>query len=279
MDYIPLDKSWIIRLGFLDILNRYRTASKFLMAQKVLSSDLETLQRVSETWNSSRTIDVGESGTIYRFLQFASWKQNLGKEFTRKGILKYRAINNSPETVNLNLEELLKLDNGTSQWASAAVLLGNTEQILNPPYKLKLSYEAIEHWKDQRSKGLDWIPRIDPTIQRQAQAYLKIKNNENPNFEPKHSEDYCFARAFDLTTIKEAALKWPSIVGHETNRFEEMEKCLEDADQGKLVTSKDHRVVQAIAMLYKTKNKSAVYQHRDSVSKSWPEFWEFLDNN
>lgn len=294
--YIPLDKSWIIRMDVLDIINNYsdikKTSNlgfldaqklkisditKFLSEQKNLGDDLNALYNAAINWHTDKPIDVGESATLYRFLKFASWKYNLDKKFILRGTLKERKICNNQKIINWDLEKLLTLDNGTSQWASASVLMGNKEEIKNPPYKLKLSYEAVEHWNNQRNLGLCWLPRSDETILKQAIAYIEILKTGKTDFVPKHSEDYCFARVFDLITPEEAKQKWPSLEGHESNRIEYMEKYLSYFDKGIGNDSKDHRIIQAVAMLSKIRKKEIKFVHINSVNKSWPKFWDFLE--
>ena len=264
MRYIPLDKSWIIRLGVLDLVNGYNDCIKFLEKNE-LSEDLQALYRASIQWNSGGAIDVGESGTLYRFLKFAAWKRGLDKRFIVRGTLKDREICDNPQIVDWPVEKLLTLDNGTSQWASAAVLMGNNEKISDPPYKLQVTYDVVEHWKNARNKGQMWESRFDGTIMAQASAYLQWLKNGKMDFKPRQVEDYCFAKAFGIS-----AEKWPSLRGHESDRIADMELAMEQEE----VTSKDHRVVQAIAML----KKNVKIRYPSCVNKSWPQFWKFLKN-
>src|SRR3989338_3939160 len=144
--YIPLDKSWMIRIGVLDLIHGYNDTIDYLKKyREELGDDLKSLFEYSLQWLQDKPIDVGESGTLYRFLKFASWKLNKNKKFIRRGTLRDRKIFDKPEIVNWPLNQLLKLDNGTSQCASASVLMGNQEKIANPPYKLQVTYDAVEH--------------------------------------------------------------------------------------------------------------------------------------
>lgn len=274
--YIPLDKSWIIRMGILDIVNGYNDIQTFLSTQENLGDDLLALKRVAKDWNSDKPIDVGESGTLYRYLKFASWKLNLHKKFITQGTLSNRKITDDSNIINLSQTELLKLDNGTSQWASATVLLGDAERLENPPFKLAVTYEAIRHWNIQRSQKLSWIPTYDETILKQAETYVTILKNQKVNFIPEQAEDFCFAYVFGYMTAKEGEKKWPALRTHESDRIIEIQETLEAAKQGKEITSKDHRVVQAIAMWGKVYNKEVYILYPQSVNKSWPQFWDFL---
>ncbi len=276
--FIPLDKSWIIRMGILDLIHGYKDINNFLANQDNLNDDLLALKRAVEIWDNDKPIDVGESGTLYRFLKFISWKLKLNKKFIISGTLGDRGINDNPKIVELTQAELLKLDNGTSQWASAAVLLGDTERLENPPYKLAMTYEAIDHWNNQRQKGEVWTPKYDETILKQAESFLEILKNGEAKFLPKQAEDYCFAFAFSYITAGEGEKSWPSLRGHESDRIKEMNEMLDRAKTGEEVSSKDHRVIQAMAMWAKVKQKEVRILYPKVVNKSWPQFWDFLES-
>ncbi len=276
-EYIPLDKSWMIRLGVLDTIKGYDDITEFLGEQNSLSEDLRALYYALIDWKSNQSIDVGESATLYRFLKFASWKLEKKKEFILRGTLKERIICDNPEIVNWPLEKLLTLDNRTSQWASASVLLGSEERVANPPYKLQLTYEAVARWKERRNSGLCWIPRKDKTILKQAIAYTEILECGKTSFVPEHSEDYCFARAFNLIAAEEAKQKWPSLQGHESNRIKHMEDVIKSADKRDIIDSDDHRAIQAIVMRQKSRNEPFYIKKTNVVNKSWPQFWDFID--
>src|SRR6185437_2212895 len=94
--FIPLDKSWMMRMGMLDLLHGKPRINEVLAAQKKLGDDLQALQRCALAWNVDQPLDVGESGTLYRFLQFASWKLHLDKHFILRGTLEKRPITCDP---------------------------------------------------------------------------------------------------------------------------------------------------------------------------------------
>lgn len=266
-------------MGVLDIINGYKDINIFLDKQNALSDDLLALKRASKIWSSNEAIDVGESGTLYRLLQFASWKLNLSKKFILRGTLKKRRVASNENIVNLPLNKLLTLDGGTSQWATAAVLLGNTEKLTKRPFNLKLTYEAVKHWEKQRAKNLIWKPRHDETILRQAKTFLVLLRGRKAKFIPKQAEDYCFARVFNFISKKDGEKKWPALHNHESDRIIEMEKEIKNAKLGNPINSKDHRVVQAIVMWGKVNKKSIKIKYPEAVNKGWPEFWNFINTN
>ncbi len=278
--FIPLDKSWMIRMGVLDVSHGRYDIVRFLEDyQRPVSDDLQALLRCARAWKSGRELDVGESGTLYRFLQYYSWKRGLNKEFRLQGTLQERAassICDDPEIVSLPIEELRKLDDGTSQWASARYLAGDRERVPDPQPKLKLTYEAVAHWEKRRKQGKCWVPRYDETIRAQALAYLGYLRTGKMKFVPQHSEDYCFARAFNLITPKQGAKIWPQLVSHESNRFTHLEDVLAAAKHGELIDSKDHRVVQAVVMRQRARKRPVKIADKNVVGKSWPEFWDFI---
>lgn len=275
-NFIPLDKSWITRMGVLDIISGYNDTQEFLNEQIDLNGDLLALKNASEKWNSNVPINVGESATLYRLLQFASWKLDLNKTFIKEGTLKDRQITNDSNIVNLQLEELLKLDNQTTQWATASVILGNKKRIPNPPNKLQQTYDAVDHWNKKRLAGLVWEPQYDETILRQVKTFLRLREGHSAIFTPQHSEDYCFARVFGYMTKDEGERRWPSLKGHESDRIEEMEKVIAKGKEENFIDSKDHRVVQAMAMWGIINQKKFTFVYPEVVNKSWPKFWDFL---
>ncbi len=266
-------------MGILDLVNGCDDIQKFLVEQENLGDDLLALKRVVENWKADKPVDVGESGTLYRLLKFVSWKLGLNKRFVTQGTLSTRKISDDPRIVDLSQEELLKLDNGTSQWASASVLLGDKERLPNPPFKLALTYEAVDYWNRRRSEGSIWEPRYDETILGQAETYLELARGERSKFIPKQAEDFCFAYVFGYMTSEEAEKVWPALRGHESDRIVEIESMLQMAKEGKEVTSKDHRVVQAIAMWGRINGVSVNIMYPECVNKSWPQFWDFINSD
>jgi len=55
-----------------------------------------------------------------------------------------------------------------------------------------------------------------------------------------------------------------------------MNEMLDRAKIGKEILSKDHRVIQAIAMWAKVNQKEIKILYPEVVNKSWPQFWDFL---
>ncbi len=276
--HIPLDKSWLMRMGVLDLIYDQSDTANFLRQQTKLSDDLKALRAASEAWPNDEPIPVGESGTLYRFLSFVAWEADIDKEFITEGTLTERAITQDPSIIDLSQRELLKLDSGTSQWASAAVLCGDPERLETPPHKLALTYDAVQDWHRQQGQNIPWLPRRDTTIARQADAFNKLCRGEPPTFNALQPEDYCFAVEFGYLRPETGQQQWPSLQGHESNRPAEMAAAMDQAGTGEVVTSRDHRVVQAIAMWGRFMEREVEFAHPEAVSKSWPEFWDFLES-
>ena len=205
-------------------------------------------------------------------MRFAAWKFGLDVKFVKEGTLKTRKICDDREIVDWPLERLLTLDNGTSQWGSASILMGNKERLKDADCFLKITYDVVDHWNSAREKGETWEPRYDSRIERQAVAYLNYLRTGEMDFVPEHSEDYCFARGFDLITKEEGEERWPSLREHESDRIEEMEKSLGQ----KKVTSKDHRIVQINSLL---RGSMDDMMYPEAVNKSWPQCPTFLKDS
>jgi hypothetical protein len=154
------------------------------------------------------------------------------------------------------------------------VLLGDQERLPDAPYKLKLTYEAVTHW--ELFSHSSWLPRRDGTIGRQAEAFDRLYYGKKANFKPEQAEDFCFAHAFCGLSAEEGERRWPSLRGHESDRIHEMETQAYVARSGGVVTSRDHRVVQALAMWCVANHELPLFAHPGAVSKSWPQFWDFL---
>jgi 5-enolpyruvylshikimate-3-phosphate synthase len=266
-------------MGILDLTHeRSEDIAEFLGSQPTLSEDLTALEQAIEIWPTEEPVPVGESATLYRFLSFVSWKSNLNKEFIMTGTLPGRHITQDPAIVGLSQTALLQIDGQTSQWASAAVLTGDAERIENPPYKLGLSYQAVSHWQEQRAQDRVWVPRRDATIARQADTYNELLEGKEASFSPNQAEDYCFAVALGYITPEEGARRWPSLRGHESDRLEEIAVMMKRAEAGQIIDSRDHRIVQAIAMWGHLMKQEVTFMYPEAVNKSWPEFWDFIEN-
>jgi hypothetical protein len=280
--YIPLDKSWMIRIGFLaTVFGSFDDYIKFTKENySSLSDDLKSSYQAFSDWrNDKKIIRVGESATLYRFLKFASWKYNLNKKFKLEGTLVERdkTICNNPKIINYSPEELLKLDNETSQWASAAYLLGDYRKVKNPPYKLQLTYDVVE-WIRERKGGLFSELHYDETILRQAEAFVKLIQGKNPNFKPLHSEDGPFACIVGNMTTEEYKKLFPTSETQESNRPEEVKKEFYNIGVGRPIESPDHRIVQAGELEQMLLGIPVSAKHPSAVGKSWPQkqFERFL---
>lgn len=274
--HIPLDKSQMIRMGVLDLRHGQTDTLHMLRQQPTLSDDLIALREASEVWPGDEPVPVRESATLLRTLKFLSWEEELDKDFITAGTLVNRPITEDPSIIGLSQRELLRLDHGTSQWASAAVLCGDPERLETAPFKLRQTYDAVDNWQRQQNEGIPWLPERDRTIELQADAFRKMLIGDIPSFHAIHAEDYCFAVEFGYISPEEAERRWPSLRGHESDRIAEMAVAMDQAGNGEVVESLDHRVVQAIAMWGRVMDREVDFAYPWAVNKSWPQFWSFL---
>jgi len=261
--FLPLDKSWYIRLCILSLQDN--RVIDFLDG-KELCDDLKSTVNAVKNFHH-KTIDVGESATLLRFLKFYCWKNDIDKKFVVGPMLKKRKICNDKDIVNLPLEKLLELDCGTSQWASASILMGNDEDIKIDNEKILMSKTAVKFWNE--GEKIEIV--IDKVIEKQAKYFLGYDSI----FEYSCAEDYCFARVFGLITKDEGTKLWPQLVNHESNRLNEMEEQINKT----YITSEDHRVIQALSLKAKWDDMTIEVKNRNHVNKSWPEFWRFYEQS
>lgn len=289
--YIPWFKSQIIRMGILDLLGGYGPGDliKFLDSQMDLGGDLQALRRVAEVGNDrSKPIDVGESGTIYRFVRFYLWKYGIDQEIVMGGTLTKRAkeMGATPEIIHWPLAKLLTLEGGTTQWATMAILMGNKETLREIPFYIQQTYDAIEHWEKQRKCGMVWVPQRDPTLIAQVEGYASFLKTGKINIQPTRLGDCdlaCFLMAFGVLTPEEAKEIWPQIQFHESDRMLEMTRTAREILRRGIIHTNDHRVAHANAMLLRYLNpKISIYaikqkfSNPDCVNKTWPRFWDLL---
>ena len=264
IEFLPLDKSWYIRLCILSLRDVNNSVLQFL-SDKELCDDLKSTVNAVKNFHH-KTINVGESATLLRFLKFYCWKNNIDKKFVVGPMLKRRQVCNDKDIVNLSLEKLLELDYGTSQWASASILMGNDEDIKTDNEKILMSKRAVKFWNE--GEKIEIV--IDKVIEKQAKYFLGYDST----FEYSCAEDYCFSRSFGFLTREEGENLWPQLINHESNRLDEMENQIDN----RVITSTDHRVVQSLALKAKKNNKLNVdIVNPTCVSKSWPEFWKFYE--
>lgn len=77
--FIPIDKSWLTRVGVLDIIHGYTDIEEYVDHVHKASDDIVAIKNASIAWRKNLPINVGESATLYRLLRFAAWKLSLKK--------------------------------------------------------------------------------------------------------------------------------------------------------------------------------------------------------
>lgn len=269
--YLPLSKSWAIRMIILDMLYGAKTNYKIIrhfkkQNQKNLSYDIQSAVRCAKNYISGKsTYYVGDSGTLCRFLIYILDGQKY-KIIKRKQLAgrKTSALKNISK---LPLSKLLKL--GTTQFANAALLTG-IKPIKNLTPHCKLSVEARKTYFKNKGK---WIPKIDKIFIRQLNHFLR-----GGKFKARIAEDYCYARAFNLITAKEGKKRWPELANHECNRLKVMEEVCKNFNR-KIYVPDDHRVVMAVALRQASLGFPVRVNNKKCVAKTWPQFFKWLKEN
>ncbi len=277
--FIDDDKSYDIRMAVLETFyGDPGYALEQLDSIAHPSDDIRVLEQIILDLPTDKPLDVGESGTLARIFSFSNWKQSWGKQIIKHGTLISRDIATEEEVLACsNQTELLHLRDRTSQWATAAVLIGDPERISNPPYKLGLTYDVWDEWHEKQQTGERWVRRLDETLFNQALHIVRLIHGEDAEFEVKQAEDVPHGYVFGEISIEEADQRFPSLRGHESNRIAELPLMLNKAVEGQPVDSRDHRVVQALAFFGLFSGIEIEFVHPACVSKSWPQYWNLYE--
>jgi len=287
--YMPPDKSWLMRLGILSLRDNYLEMflEKISTIENRFGGDLKAFKRCLENWNQDE-LYVGESATLFRFLQFYIWQNNLTKKLVKEGSLLKRRVSEDPDIIFLSQRELLNIDEGTTQWASAKVLCGDKERIDDAPAKLVMTYRIVDAWNsmvlpeysDRIDKNFDLaISRsmLDSNICNHVFVLYSLLAGHDHLWLPLEAEDYCFARSLSIMTQEDGQTIWPQLANHESNRLEAMEEALDQLYNGKPITSQDHRVIHAVVMKALIDGIEVNVVNREAVNKSWTRFWDFIE--
>lgn len=280
--YIPLDKSFIIRVVLLDLTRGYREDSvRFFKNNKMpLSDDIITVGGIVRDWPAWKfwkDFDGRDSASATRHLQFYLWQTGSRRKIRKNEGLQKRNLTNNPDIVNWPIKELMKLEYGTSQWASAAALFRDKEKVLEEmrdveevPFKLDLTVHTRNYWEGNEASGWGWEPRLDMTIARQMKAYVEFLKYGGAHFKCRQSEDVPFAAILCDYDLEKAKDEYPSLKGHESDRIPEIRKTIKQLEQGLCVDSKDHRIISAAAMRQSLYGKSISVKYPEYISKAWP---------
>lgn len=277
-EFVPVDKSDTHRCLALDELEGFNDGEVMLDSLgSPLPDDVSAFFRSLRQYRTNEPVEVGEGGAVYRSLLYRSYLFNEPRTFVKSGTLKTRSVYENPDMITMPFSALLTLDGGTSQYASARLIWDRDAVVpfglLHSKYKLQITADAITHWYKQREAGYCWEPKKDETIAAQMAAYLGALATGEMDFYPIQAEDFCFAYAYGKMSVKAAQVRWGQLANHESNRFQSMPEAIKQATNGEIITSNDHRVVQAIALRFGL--PSSRFSNPGCVTKSFPLFWKF----
>ncbi len=273
---IPWDKSLIIRFAFLDLMHGIPKRSiKWLeLHYEELGDDLRALLRTLKQYLAGEDLDVGESATLLRFWSYYLWTCNEGRTIITHDTLNLRDVSNDWRLINWNVDELCDHPEGTSQWASIAILFGKRGTRRKTDPHVQLSYRARNEWEQATERGEMWPARKDETIAECIDAALN-----GATLRLNNSEKGCAAVALKRITPREMRRRWPKSMNHESNRPKAMRFAMRRARLRKVfwwlkIWSDDHRVVMAMAC---TGIPRKAFSNPDCVNKTTPLFWELME--
>lgn len=288
---LPISKSRAIRLLLLGLRDSDDRIIKSLLRapqQAELPDDVGWMLGACRFWRNQDNIHVGESATVLRFLWWLSQVRKELKNFVKVRTLVGRLVTLNPEMLNWSIYDLLdksKVPEGTSQLASAANLCTPWQYSrvkTNCPHHLHITYQVLDEWDTYLGTGKLPEAGIDPTIRLQSESFVRVLCGREWQFEMAQQEDLPFAYTMlGDWALAEAKKRWPSLAEHESNRFEEVPRAKTEWINTHVISSKDHRVIQAVAMWallkgWKPKKILGQIKHPQAIAKSWPAFPQFL---
>lgn len=246
--------------------------------------DIAAAINVSRQLKTGGILDPGDSRTLLIMLRMLLWSTKTTRKVCLSPMQVARQVEDDPEIATWTLEKMLTLSNGTTQFASAAILLQNRkpDEIealirLLPPEKrpmIQLTKTIKTAWLKNHTQNNPFsLEQLEPeaVLQRQARHYYseQMSGTKIP-YHATHSEEAIYAVLHGDMLLEEAAARFPMLRSHETDRIAEIEKVL----CGDVVDSIDHRIVQAALLT----NTVAHWTSRSekAVRKTWPDFFEFL---
>lgn len=292
-ELLPLSKSRAIRLlllGLRDNDDRIIKSLLKLSEKTQLPDDARRMLGACRFWSHQDNIHVGESATVLRFLWWFNQVQKTNKNFVKEKTLFGRKITLDPEMLRWTIFELLdktRVPEGTSQLASAASICTPWQYpriVTNCPHQLQITYRVLDEWNVYLGTGKLPEAGIDPTIRLQAEAFIRVQCGREWQFEMAQQEDFPFAYTMlgDWAITEAKRRGWWSLTEHESNRFLEVPQAKHEWMHTHTISSKDHRVIQAVAMFALLKGCKPTKiigqtKHPEAVAKSWPMFYQFLD--
>lgn len=273
----PIDKTDLIDKGMLDLVHGRAQDTIDLVnsyPREKIGDDIYYLGVSLQDLLDGRPLHINESAKLKRSYKMYGWKTGAKIEFIEEGSLKNRKICDNPEIANWSQRELLNIPRDeTTQFASMAVIMGDRERLLDAPYKLKVAYDAVDHWEKRRAMNLMWVPMYDQTILSELVSNIEKLKYGKTNFRYVHSENYMRARCLGIMGPKDAEKK---LQNQESPRIDETEKMIEEVYSGKEITSKDHRVVFNGVFLQLENGMEVKVRYKSAVNKTFPQFWKYV---
>lgn len=278
-NYIPLDASWTIRMGFRDAMVQQKSYCinklEIHQAKQPLSDDLVSLKKVLYSLKTAYLNDPVEvdSAKLYRFLSWFLMVNNYQKDIVKSENLINRKIVDPELKLNsYSYSSLLKFDGETGEYASVKGLFnGLSKKAKTYPYHLKMTVDANKHWEATNGK---WMAKLDNTILNQVKHLL-----DNEEFEIDRPEYFAYAYLFDMLSLEDAEKTWPQLNRSGFNAFKEIVEQKQLLLDGSTIDSLNHRTVEALVM-YALKNDldfKVSEQSKLVVNKNWPSFWNFVE--
>lgn len=189
--------------------------------------DMEAAFRVSRQLKTGEPLEPGDSRTLLIMSRMLLYTKRIDRKIILTPMQERRNVEDDPAIADLPLMEMLKLSGGTTQWASAAILLqerhpDEIQKILQalPEEQrtmIRLTIDIKRRWLCYRALGRPFViteQEKEQTLLRQASHYVtRLVTGANLPFKPLHSEDAIYAVMSGNMTLEEAAELFPMLPG------------------------------------------------------------------
>jgi hypothetical protein len=216
--------------------------------------DIQAAIRVGRQLQDPESVlQPGDSRTLLIYTRVHLYTRGMfDREIELTSMQVSREVEDDPEILGMSLLDSLSLSGGTTQWASALILLQGREDweikdlLATIPKEqhtmilrsVRVRNELQQNIRKQKPFELTEADR-ERTITGEAQhLFTRLSTGLNPLIVPTHSEQVIQAVMNGSITLKEAERNFPMLRQHETDRIAELTKVMNQ----EVVDTPDHRM-------------------------------------
>jgi hypothetical protein len=251
--------------------------------------DIEAAIRVGrQLQDPEAVLQPGDSRTLLIYTRVHLYLRGIfDREIELSPMQAARNVEDDPEILGMSLLDSLGLSGGTTQWASALILLQGRDDweikdlLANIPQEqhymilksVRIRKELLQNIRQHRAFALTAADREQTITDEARHLYTRIVTGRNPLIVPTHSEQAALAVMNGSITLKEAERTFPMLGRHETNRITEIARVMDQ----EVIDTPDHRMF--FAAVNTRDQPSYTARSERAGHKTAPRFLESVDVN